>query len=168
MSLSLFCLFSEKIGSNKDRRSFPTAIPSRKCPNMNIGVSQSCRSDSMVEYHLPREIQIKKSPNDQIKRTRRLTGRDSRINRDRKAARSLFILVLVFLIFLFPYVICATASTAGFYISPTIFEISFWLLWLNSTCNPLLYPFIQIKYRRAYAKLFQSCLKHFTSNRSNI
>ncbi|UJR11691.1 hypothetical protein I4U23_015872 [Adineta vaga] len=85
-----------------------------------------------------------------------------RIIRDRKAARSLFILVIVFLIFLFPYVICATASTAGIKISTLIFEISFWLLWMNSTCNPFLYPFIQIKYRKAYLKLFQSCRQSFS------
>ena len=81
---------------------------------------------------------------------------DSRITRDRRAARSLFILVLVFLLFLFPYVICATLSTAGLSISSSLFEISFWLLWLNSTCNPFLYPFIQMKYRRAYLQLFRS------------
>jgi histamine receptor H3 len=105
--------------------------------------------------------------NERIKESVRVIGRDSRINRDRKAARSLFILVFVFLIFLFPYVICATASTAGFHIPAMIFEVSFWLLWLNSTCNPFLYPFIQIKYRRAYAKLFHSCFKHFHFRQSN-
>lgn len=91
----------------------------------------------------------------------------SRINRDRKAARSLFILVIVFLIFLFPYVICATVSTAGFHVSTIIFEISFWLLWMNSTCNPFLYPFIQIKYRRAYIKLFRSFSLFFHFSRSD-
>ncbi|CAF1299888.1 unnamed protein product [Didymodactylos carnosus] len=84
--------------------------------------------------------------------------RDIRIMRDKKAARSLFILVVVFLIFLLPYVIVATASTAGFHISSLVFEIAFWLLWLNSAFNPFLYPFIQVKYRKAYVKLF-SCLR---------
>ena len=87
---------------------------------------------------------------------------DFRIGRDRRAARSLFILVFIFLIFLFPYVLCALASTAGFRLSPLLLEISFWLLWLNSTCNPFLYPFIQIKYRRAYLKLFQSTRRFFS------
>jgi len=113
----------------------------------------------MIDLIVQTDTQIIKKLNEQIKENRRLVQRDLRINRDRKAARSLFILVIVFLIFLFPYVICATASTAGFQISSTIFEISFWLLWLNSTCNPFLYPFIQKKYRRAYAKLFRSCFK---------
>ena len=92
--------------------------------------------------------------------------RDLRIGRDRKAARSLFILVFVFLIFLFPYVICATASTAGLPISPSLFEISFWLLWLNSAFNPFLYPFIQIKYRLAYLKVFRSSSNYFTGKYS--
>ena len=94
-----------------------------------------------------------------IRKSKKVVTAKSRIVRDRKAARSLFILVIVFLIFLFPYVICATASTAGIKISSIIFEISFWLLWLNSTCNPFIYPFIQIKYRRAYSKLFKSFKK---------
>ena len=94
-----------------------------------------------------------------MKEKKQIYRQNLRIIRDRKAARSLFILVLVFVIFLFPYVICAIATTAGFQISANLFEISFWLLWLNSTFNPFLYPFIQNKYRRAYQKLYQSCFK---------
>ena len=94
--------------------------------------------------------------------------RDLRIHRDRRAARPLFILVLVFLTFLFPYVVCATISTAGVSIPPSLFHFSFWLLWLNSTFNPVLYPFIQLKYRRAYLKLFGSIRKHFSFRRENL
>jgi hypothetical protein len=177
VNLSLICFrFSNrKINTNKDRLSTPTVLLSTKCPTVKSRVSRNYRSDSVIEYHLPTDVQIItpitdeiiKPINDEFKVVRRNIGRDSRINRDRKAARSLFILVFVFLIFLFPYVICATASTAGFYIPATLFEVSFWLLWLNSTCNPFLYPFIQIKYRRAYAKLFQSCFKHLTFSGSH-
>ncbi len=103
----------------------------------------------------------------EIKEKKQIILKNFRITRDRKAARSLFILVIVFLIFLFPYVICATASTAGINISTIIFEISFWLLWMNSTCNPFLYPFIQMKYRRAYVTLFQSWIKYLPFSRSN-
>ena len=100
------------------------------------------------------------------KKNNEILRRDLRIGRDRKAARSLFILVFVFVIFLFPYVICATASTAGLFISSTLFEISFWLLWLNSALNPFLYPFIQIKYRLAYLKVFRSSSTYFTGKLS--
>lgn len=147
---------------------------SRRSASVNYSVSRNHLSDSIVEYQMDTEIEISRpilNDMNSSKRTptksQQIRSGQSRIIRDRKAARSLFILVIVFLIFLFPYVICATASTAGAIISPMVFEISFWLLWLNSTCNPFLYPFIQIKYRRAYVKLFQSCVKYFRSSRSN-
>ena len=110
--------------------------------------------------HLQKEIQTVRPTNHSIRKDHLSTQGDLRIKRDRKAARSLLILVIVFLIFLLPYVICATATTAGFQISQKLFEISFWLLWLNSTCNPFLYPFIQTKYRRAYRKLFKTFFEH--------
>lgn len=143
----------------KDHHSSPSVIVSIKCSNINSPISENNENDLIVNNHLQTEIQFIKRINHQIKDDRCIIQRDLRINRDRKAARSLFILVFVFLIFLFPYVICATALTAGFQISQTLFQISFWLLWLNSTFNPFIYPFIQNKYRRAYAKLFQSCFK---------
>jgi hypothetical protein len=107
--------------------------------------------------------ELRKTSSFEIKEKKQIIRQNLRIIRDRKAARSLFILVLVFLIFLFPYVICAIATTAGFKISSNLFEISFWLLWINSTFNPFLYPFIQIKYRKAYQQLFQSCFKSSNS-----
>lgn len=130
------------------------------------------RSDSIVEFGIDSELEISRPilpevNGSQVNRQRVLRAGQCRIVRDRKAARSLFILVIVFLIFLFPYVICATASTAGANISSLIFEISFWLLWLNSTCNPFLYPFIQIKYRKAYAKLFRSITLFFSFSMTN-
>ena len=126
-------------------------------------INTTLSSETFLEYQVDNETELpriilneKNHPTRPKSKSEQIRTKQSRIIRDRKAARSLFILVMVFLIFLFPYVICATASTAGAKISPIIFEISFWLLWLNSTCNPFLYPFIQIKYRKAYLKLFQS------------
>jgi histamine receptor H3 len=151
-------------------KSSPNMLTNRKLSSSNCQGTNLIRASLIGPYSptIPKkcqsnesivDVRILQKLNHEIKETRHLAQRDLRIKRDRKAARSLFILVLVFLIFLFPYVICSTASTAGFHISPTILEISFWLLWLNSTCNPFLYPFIQTKYRRAYAKLFRSCFK---------
>ncbi|CAF3159840.1 unnamed protein product [Rotaria socialis] len=169
---------------NKTVQSLPTVNLSRKRASVSQYVSHNYRNESITEYQIEiendndhdnqYENDLTKSNFNEIASTNRSKSKcrkhrqsRSRIIRDRKAARSLFILVIVFLIFLFPYVICATASTAGANVSTIIFEISFWLLWMNSTCNPFLYPFIQIKYRRAYLKLFQSCTKYFTFSRSN-
>ncbi|CAF4915717.1 unnamed protein product, partial [Rotaria sp. Silwood1] len=151
----------------QSRKSSSMVYLSRKCASVSFSHSNSYRNDSFGEYRLESDIEVSKTilsgsssskhlnttttDNNKFKEYRRC---GSKIIRDRKAARSLFILVIVFLIFLFPYVICAIVSTAGVNISGIILEVSFWLLWLNSTCNPFLYPFIQIQYRRAYLKLF--------------
>ena len=85
------------------------------------------------------------------------TGR--RFRRDKRAATSLLILVLVFMIFLLPYVVVVVVGSI-FSIdvltdtNGQIYSASFWLLWLNSTVNPILYPFIQPKFRDAYRKIF--------------
>ncbi|CAF1323506.1 unnamed protein product [Rotaria sordida] len=169
------CCYRNKKDSKETCKSLSMSYLSRKCANVNFSPSYDYRSDSLIDYRIESETKILRSIINELRSQNHLNNKkykryrqcDSRIIRDRKAARSLFILVIVFLIFLFPYVICAISITADVNISGIIFEISFWLLWLNSTCNPFLYPFIQIKYRRAYLKLYQSCLKYFTFSRSN-
>ena len=82
-----------------------------------------------------------------------------RLRRDKRAATSLLTLVLFFMIFLLPYVMVVV----GGHIFPwkfltdtngQVYSAAFWLLWLNSTVNPILYPFIQPKFRDAYKKIF--------------
>ncbi|CAF5060006.1 unnamed protein product [Rotaria sp. Silwood1] len=170
------CCYRNEKDSKETCKSSSMLYLSRKCASVNFSSSYDYRSDSFIDYRIESETEVSRSIINELRSQNHLNNNkkykrnrqyDSRIIRDRKAARSLFILVIVFLIFLFPYVICAIALTANANISGIIFEISFWLLWLNSTCNPFLYPFIQIKYRHAYMKLFQSCLKYITFSRSN-
>lgn len=82
-----------------------------------------------------------------------------RLRRDKRAATSLFTLVLVFMIFLLPYVVVVVVGRIfSFEIlidtNSQVYSAAFWLLWLNSTVNPILYPFIQPRFREAYRKLF--------------
>lgn len=82
-----------------------------------------------------------------------------RLRRDKRAATSLLTLVLVFMIFLLPYVVVVVVGnlfSVDFLIDTNgqVYSAAFWLLWLNSTVNPILYPFIQPKFRDAYRKIF--------------
>jgi len=82
-----------------------------------------------------------------------------RLRRDKRAATSLLILVLVFMIFLLPYVVVVVVGSIFSLDILTdtngqVYSAAFWLLWLNSTVNPILYPFIQPKFRDAYRKIF--------------
>jgi hypothetical protein len=82
-----------------------------------------------------------------------------RLRRDKRAATSLFTLVLVFMIFLLPYVVVVVVGRIFQYetlidTNGQVYSAAFWLLWLNSTVNPILYPFIQPRFREAYRKLF--------------
>jgi histamine receptor H3 len=78
------------------------------------------------------------------------------LSRDRKAAKNLFILVFAFVICWCPYTLLTLIQALckqDQCISSVIYEITFWLLWLNSTINPLLYSFLHVKFRRAYYRI---------------
>lgn len=77
--------------------------------------------------------------------------------RDRKAAKSLFILVFTFVTCWCPYTLLTLIRALCKYedacVSSLIYEITFWLLWLNSTINPLLYSFLHVKFREAFYRI---------------
>ena len=78
----------------------------------------------------------------------------SSLARDRRAAKKLFILVFVFVLCWCPYtlftLIRALCKQEDACIPSSIYEITFWLLWFNSTINPLLYSFLHVKFRKAF------------------
>jgi len=76
------------------------------------------------------------------------------LSRDKKSARSLAILIIVFLFTWAPYEICAFVHpVCNFCIPNFTLEVVFWLLWLNSTINPMLYPFLQQRFRVTFIRL---------------
>lgn len=79
----------------------------------------------------------------------------SRLSRDKKIAKSLAIIVCVFAVCWAPYTLLMIirAACRGRCIQHHWYEVTFWLLWLNSAINPFLYPLCHSSFRRAFNKI---------------
>uniref|UniRef100_A0A8D2MPN2 Histamine H3 receptor n=1 Tax=Zonotrichia albicollis TaxID=44394 RepID=A0A8D2MPN2_ZONAL len=77
------------------------------------------------------------------------------LSRDKKVAKSLAIIVGIFGVCWAPYTLLMIirAGCHGQCISEFWYETSFWLLWINSAVNPVLYPLCHSSFRRAFIKL---------------
>nr|XP_009479893.1 PREDICTED: histamine H3 receptor-like [Pelecanus crispus] len=90
----------------------------------------------------------------------------SKLQQDKKIAKSLAIIVCAFAICWAPYTLLMIIRGAcqGKCIHNSLYEITFWLLWLNSSLNPFLYPLCHVKFRMAFMKIL--CPKKFAALRS--
>ncbi|XP_014792390.1 PREDICTED: histamine H3 receptor-like [Calidris pugnax] len=90
----------------------------------------------------------------------------SKLQQDKKIARSLAIIVCVFAICWAPYTLLMIIRGAckGKCIHNSLYEITFWLLWINSSLNPILYPVCHMRFRMAFMKIL--CPKTFATLRS--
>ncbi|KAL6491054.1 hypothetical protein MHYP_G00013990 [Metynnis hypsauchen] len=79
----------------------------------------------------------------------------TRLIQDKKIAKSLAIIVCVFAVCWAPYTLLMIirAACRGQCVSHHWYEVTFWLLWLNSAINPFLYPLCHSSFRRAFAKI---------------
>uniref|UniRef100_A0A8C4KH40 Histamine H3 receptor n=3 Tax=Dromaius novaehollandiae TaxID=8790 RepID=A0A8C4KH40_DRONO len=78
-----------------------------------------------------------------------------RLSRDKRVAKSLAIIVCVFGLCWAPYTLLMIIRAAchGHCVQYSLYETSFWLLWVNSAINPVLYPLCHISFRKAFIKL---------------
>ncbi|XP_075351804.1 histamine H3 receptor-like [Mycteria americana] len=90
----------------------------------------------------------------------------SKLQRDKKIAKSLAIIVCVFAICWAPYTLLMIIRGAcqGKCIHNSLYEITFWLLWINSSLNPFLYPLCHMRFRMAFMKIL--CPQKFATLRS--
>uniref|UniRef100_A0A663E8V8 G-protein coupled receptors family 1 profile domain-containing protein n=1 Tax=Aquila chrysaetos chrysaetos TaxID=223781 RepID=A0A663E8V8_AQUCH len=86
--------------------------------------------------------------------------------RPAKIAKSLAIIVCAFAICWAPYTLLMIIRGAcqGTCVHNSLYEITFWLLWLNSSLNPFLYPLCHMRFRMAFMKIL--CPKKFATLRS--
>ncbi|XP_063076460.1 histamine H3 receptor-like [Engraulis encrasicolus] len=82
-------------------------------------------------------------------------ARRSRLSRDKKVAKSLAVIVCVFAVCWAPYTLLMIirAACKGDCVAHHWYEVTFWLLWLNSAINPFLYPVCHSSFRRAFARI---------------
>uniref|UniRef100_A0A8C3R711 G-protein coupled receptors family 1 profile domain-containing protein n=1 Tax=Cyanoderma ruficeps TaxID=181631 RepID=A0A8C3R711_9PASS len=90
----------------------------------------------------------------------------SKLQRDKKIARSLAIIVCVFAICWAPYslLMIIRGACQGKCIHNSLYEATFWLLWINSSLNPFLYPLCHMRFRMAFLKIL--CPKKFAALKS--
>ncbi len=89
---------------------------------------------------------------------------ENTLRKDKKIARSLVILVLVYCITWLPYEISAVInSVCELCIPGPLFSLVFWMLWLNSAVNPLVYAYLQGKFRVAFINILCYPFKCWTS-----
>ncbi|KAM6101784.1 histamine H3 receptor-like [Theristicus caerulescens] len=90
----------------------------------------------------------------------------AKLQQDKKRAKSLAIIVCVFAICWAPYTLLMIIRGAcrGKCIHNSLYEITFWLLWINSSLNPFLYPLCHVKFRLAFMKIL--CPRKFATLRS--
>nr|XP_009934240.1 PREDICTED: histamine H3 receptor-like [Opisthocomus hoazin] len=90
----------------------------------------------------------------------------SKLQQDKKIAKSLAIIVCVFAICWAPYTLLMIVSGAcqRSCVHESLYEVTFWLLWLNSALNPFLYSLCHVKFRMAFMKIL--CPKRFATLRS--
>ncbi|XP_029443022.1 histamine H3 receptor-like [Rhinatrema bivittatum] len=79
----------------------------------------------------------------------------SKLLRDKQIAKSLAIIVGIFGICWAPYTLLmiVRAACKGTCVYDYWYETTFWLLWLNSSINPFLYPLCHASFRNAFKKM---------------
>uniref|UniRef100_A0A674KCZ5 Histamine H3 receptor n=1 Tax=Terrapene triunguis TaxID=2587831 RepID=A0A674KCZ5_9SAUR len=134
-----------------------------------------CISVAYFNMHIYRDIQKRKrnrlqsteevsSPDSETEESLSTTSRtqvQSKLNRDKKIAKSLAIIVCVFAICWAPYslLMIIRGACCGECVNEILYDITFWLLWLNSSVNPFLYPLCHVRFRKAFMKIL--CPKRF-------
>uniref|UniRef100_A0A8C5MQV5 G-protein coupled receptors family 1 profile domain-containing protein n=1 Tax=Leptobrachium leishanense TaxID=445787 RepID=A0A8C5MQV5_9ANUR len=88
-----------------------------------------------------------------------------KLSQDKKIAKSLLIIVCIFLICWAPYSFLISIGKAcnGYCIQSYWYDITMCLLYANSAINPILYPLCHKSFRSAFNMIFEMCQKKRSS-----
>ncbi|NWW13301.1 HRH3 protein, partial [Oreocharis arfaki] len=163
--------FVKPANRDKHEKRASSLLPPRKAPRLQASAELGNQPSNLnVSHDLPPlqvEAKTRHSTNGFFKATESLCHRSSkvdiantmanrfRLSRDKRVAKSLAVIVCVFGLCWAPYTLLMIIRAAchGHCVHYSLYEISFWLLWVNSAINPVLYPLCHMSFRRAFIKL---------------
>uniref|UniRef100_A0A8C1TN01 G-protein coupled receptors family 1 profile domain-containing protein n=1 Tax=Cyprinus carpio TaxID=7962 RepID=A0A8C1TN01_CYPCA len=89
----------------------------------------------------------------------------SSVHRERKAAKTLAIVMGVFLFCWLPIFIATIIDSFLNFVTPaSVFDALVWFGYFNSTCNPLIYGFFYSRFQKAFKILISSCIYGFSDS----
>ncbi|XP_005052724.2 PREDICTED: histamine H3 receptor-like [Ficedula albicollis] len=159
--------------SNRDKheKRASSLLPPKKAPGLQASAELGNQPSNLSVSHdlPPLQVEVKTRPprNGFFKATESLCQPSSkvdvanimanrfRLSRDKRVAKSLAVIVCVFGLCWAPYTLLMIIRAAchGHCVHYSLYEISFWLLWVNSAINPVLYPLCHMSFRKAFIKL---------------
>ncbi|NXP53541.1 HRH3 protein, partial [Heliornis fulica] len=163
-------IFFVKPSRHKHEKRASNLSPSKKASRLSLHRLDNQPSHLNVNQDLPPlQVEDKTKPhrNGFYKATESICNTTSRVDiantmatrfrlsRDKRVAKSLAIIVCVFGLCWAPYTLLMIIRAAchGHCVQYSLYETSFWLLWVNSAINPVLYPLCHISFRKAFIKL---------------
>ncbi|XP_040210524.1 histamine H3 receptor-like [Rana temporaria] len=160
----LWTAIYQGFSNGEDMHQIPYIIPENRIPN---GASNMQDTEiNVVRASSPqmRKKHFSKKTKARLENFQRQTSqmRIVKLSQDKKIAKSLFVLVCVFCICWAPYSLLMTTRAAcrDYCIASYWYDITFWLLWINSSVNPILYPLCHESFRRAFTKLFYKYVRN--------
>ncbi|NWZ83782.1 HRH3 protein, partial [Poecile atricapillus] len=146
---------AETLDLSKSKAQAATSTSSLDAKDLLATSSESSRKPKCCNKKSCKNSASALSSEKQVKIMSQSTTQRFRLSRDKKVAKSLAIIVGIFGICWAPYTLLMIirAGCHGQCISEFWYETSFWLLWINSAVNPVLYPLCHSSFRRAFIKL---------------
>ena len=144
------------IGSVVPRVQSPNATPTISRRNVIIPSNSESRYE---QTHGNQRLQQQSSEEEngtQALRNRRQTSRIS-VTRERKAARTIGIVVCVFVSCWLPFFILHVTSAfcTGCNIKRELYSVLTWLGWSNSVINPMIYTVFNKEFRTAFKRILR-------------
>ena len=90
-------------------------------------------------------------------------------NKERKATKTLAIVMGLFLSCCTPFHVCNIINPLiNYHIPPVLIETVYCFTYLNSTCNPIIYAFYYSWFRKAFKIIFVGKIFQADSSRANL